>query len=334
VKRFVIAVSTLLLIGALTSAAQTPSSPKPSASPKPASVADRATLLKQAIDAQQAGDIPQAMRLFQLAADRYQSVRAYLELARLQARGKEISAAMASLAKAREIAPNSEDVLSAYAQLALASKQPMPAVLALVPLTRMCPSVAQYQYLLGVGLMAIGDMPAAQDALEEANRLEPDRALTLLALGLSLNNRKLFAEAKSALVHSLELQPDSPDRNEALAALAEAEAGLGDFDGATAHAREALERLPSNATANLVVGLTALERRNYPEARDALLRANKADPESPKILYQLSLVFARLGDEANAKRYVDLYQEKLRSVEERIKALRTGGTLAPGRSER
>jgi hypothetical protein len=81
------------------------------------------------------------------------------------------------------------------------------------------------------------------------------------------------------------------------------------------------------------MGLTAIERRNYAEARDALLKANKADPESPKILYQLSLVFARLGDEASAKRYVDLYQEKLRSVEERIKVLRTGGTLTAARSE-
>jgi tetratricopeptide (TPR) repeat protein len=179
--------------------------------------------------------------------------------------------------------------------------------------------------------MAIGDMPAAQEALEEANRLEPDRALTLLALGLSLNNRKLFTNAKPALMRSLELQRDS---HEALAALAESEAGLGDFDGAMTHARQALERSSTNATANLVVGLVALERRTYAEARDALLRANKADPESPKILYQLSLAFARLGDDANAKRYVDLYQEKLRSVEERIKILRTGGTLTPGRSER
>jgi tetratricopeptide (TPR) repeat protein len=293
--------------------------------------------LKQAADAQQAGQNAQAMRLFQLAAERYQSVRAYLELARLQSRSRETPAALASLTKAREIAPNSEDVLSAYAQLALASKQPMPAVLTLVPLTRMYPSVAQYQYLLGVGLMAIGDMPAAVDALQEANRLEPDRALTLLALGLSLNNRKLFAEAKPALVRSLELQPDSPDspdRNEALAALAESEAGLGDFDSAMTHARQALERSPSSATANLVVGLVALERRSYAEARDALLTANKADPDSPKVLYQLSLAYARLGDDANARRYVSLYQEKLRDVEERLKALRTGGTLTPGRSER
>ena len=193
-RRTFVAVLALLLMAARPVPAQTQA-----ASPKAASVADRGVLLKQAADAQQKGDSAQAMRLFQLAADRYQSVHAYLELARLQSRSKETSAALATLTKAREFAPNSEDVLSAYAQLALASKQPMPAVLTLMPLARMYPKVAQYHYLLGVGLMAIGDMPAAVDALEEANRLDPDRALTLLALGLSLNNRKLFAEAKTAL---------------------------------------------------------------------------------------------------------------------------------------
>jgi tetratricopeptide (TPR) repeat protein len=313
-SRMLAVVLPLLLINELTVSAQTSPSVR-----KKAPVPDRPVLLQQAAAAQQAGDTAQAMRLFELAGDRYHSVRAYLDLARLQSRAKDPAAAMATLTKAREIAPNSEDVLSAYAQLALASKQPMPAVLTLIPLTRICPSVGQYHYLLGVGLMAIGDMPAAVDALEHANRLEPDRAVTLLALGLALNNRKLFVEAKTALMRSLELQPDS---HEATSALAEAEAGLGDFDGALTHARQALAHAPANATANLVIGLVALERRTYPEARDALLRANQADPDSPKVLYQLSLVFARLGDDASARRYVDLYQEKLRSVEERIKALR------------
>lgn len=303
----------------------------PAAARKPAATPDRGALLKQGADALQAGKDAEAARLFRLAAEKYQSVRAYLELARLQARAKDAAAAMSTLGKAREIAPNSEEVLSAYAQLALTSRQPMAAVSTLMPLTRMCPSVAQYQYLLGVGLMAIGDMPNAVDALQEANRLEPDRALTLLALGLALNNRKLFAEANSALRRSLELQPDSVD---ATAALAEAEAGLANFDDAMTHARRALERAPASATANLVVGLVALERRNYPEARDALMAANRADPDSSKVLYQLSLVFARLGDEATARRYVELYQEKLRAVEERITTLRKGGTLTPGPSAR
>jgi tetratricopeptide (TPR) repeat protein len=321
---------TLIACAMLIGGSPSTSNQKPQAAPsKPAAaIPDRATLLKQAAAAQQSGDYRQAARLLQLAAERYKSVVAYLELARLQSRSKDNAAALVSLGKARELAPNSEDVLSAHAQLALASKLPVPAVLTLIPLTRMYPSVAQYHYLLGVGLMALQDFPFAVDALEEANRLEPDRALTLLALGLSLNNRKMFAEARGVLTRSLELQPES---SEALAALAEAEAGAGDLDSATVHARKALETAPASATAHLVIGLVALEHRSYEDARAALLDANKADPDSAKILYQLSQVYARLGDEVSSRRYVNLYQQKLRSIEEQLNTLRSDGALLAAR---
>ena len=101
--------------------------------------------------------------------------------------------------------------------------------------------------------MAIGDMPAAVDALEEANRLDTDRALTLLALGLSLNNRKLFAEAKTA--------PRQPrvaaGQQRSDGGAGGGRSGLGELDSAMTHARQVLERAPSNATANLVVARRA-----------------------------------------------------------------------------
>jgi tetratricopeptide (TPR) repeat protein len=307
-------------------AAETPQSPSPAKAPSV--VPDRGALLQQAEAAQQSGRRDVAMRLFRLAAEHHQSVQAYLELARMQARGGDSTSALASLAKARDLAPNSEDVLAASAQVALSARLPMPAVLTLQSLTRICPTVAQYHYLLGVGLMAIGDMAAADAALKEANRLEPEQPLTLLALGLVLNNRKLYADAKAALARSIELQPDS---TEAIAALAEAEAGSGDVEGATIHARRALERAPANATANLVMGLILMDQKNYTGARDALLKAIAADPEAAKVIYQLSLAFARLGDEASARKYVEMYQEKLRNAEERVNALRAGGALPSGR---
>jgi tetratricopeptide (TPR) repeat protein len=295
-----------------------------------AAVPDRATALQQAEAAQQAGRTADAMRLYRLAAEHHHSVQAYLELARLQTRAGDSAAALATLAQARDLAPNSEDVLSALAQVGLAAKLPMPAVLTLQALTRICPSVAQYHYLLGVGLMAVGHMPAAEDALREANRLEPERPLTLLALGLVLNNRKQFADARTALARSVELQPDSL---EAVAALAEAQVGLGDLEGATLHARRVLDRAPTNATANLVIALILMEQKNYTGARDALMKAIAADPDSPKALYQLSLALARLGDDAGAKRYVQMYQEKLRTVEDRVNALRAGGAVTSDRAQ-
>jgi tetratricopeptide (TPR) repeat protein len=322
-----VAVMLLLAVAPLCRAGQAPSRP----ATQPAPVPDRAVLLAQAADAERAGHTDRAMQLLRLAASRHESVRAWLELARLQLREQQTAAALESLSSARDIAPNSEEVLSAYAQVALAARLPLPAVLTLAPLTRMCPGVAEYQYLLGVGLMALGDMPNAADALREADRLEPDRPLTLLALGLALNNRKLFAEARTVLSRSLDLEPDKP---EAVAALAEAEAGMGELETAEAHARRALERAPANATANLVIGLVAVERRDYPAARDALLAASQADPDAPKVLYQLSLVFARLGDDASSRRYVDRYQAKQKEVEDRIAALRAGGAFSPGRPPR
>lgn len=327
------AIVSILVAAAAAAPAQEKTPQKAPQKTKPASpappVPDRAALLQQAAAAQQAGRVDEAMRAYRLAAERHQSAQAYLELARLQVRAGDSPAALTSLSRARELAPNSEDVLAALAQVTLASKRPMPAVIALQSLTRICPTVAQYHYLLGVGLMAVGDMPSADDALRAANRLEPERQLTLLALGLVLNNRKQFGEARDVLARSVELQPDSI---EAMAALAEAQAGLGEFEAAGRHARRVLDRAPANATANLVVGLMMMDQKNYAAARDALQKTIAADPDSPKAFYQLSLALARLGDDAGARQYVQLYQDKLRAVEERVNALRAGGTVAPDRS--
>lgn len=183
----------------------------------------------------------------------------------------------------------------------------------------MWPEVAQYHYLLGVGWMQLGDMPTAIESLQRAERLEPGKPLTLIGLGLALNNRKLYAEARAALDRALELEPDNL---EAIAALAEAAEGLGELEQADAHARRALERSPTHGTANLVVGMLRLKQERYPEARDALARAVAADPSSSKAYYLLSLAYARLGDAATSQQHLDLYRQKLKEIEERVTQLR------------
>jgi tetratricopeptide (TPR) repeat protein len=249
-----------------------------------------------------------------------QSVKALLQLARLQSGQGDAAGALESLARARALAPNSEDILSASAQVSLAVRAPVPAILALEPLTRMCPTVAQYPYLLGVALMQAGDMLAAVEPLRQAERLEPGRVLTLVALGLALNGRKLYGEAKPHLMRGLELEPDNV---EAVAALAEAEDGLGEVREAEAHAERALAKATSHATANLVLGMVRMKQERYAEARDALEKAVAADPASPKAHYQLSLAYARLGDDGRSQKEVELYQRKLREIEERVNQLRT-----------
>jgi tetratricopeptide (TPR) repeat protein len=248
------------------------------------------------------------------------SVQSLMQLARQQSSAGQTTLALDTLRRARDLAPNSEEVLSAYARTALAARSPVPAIDVLEPLTRMCADVADYHYLLGVALLQAGDPVSATDPLRAAERLEPHRALTSIALGLVYNERKLFTEAKPFLLRGLELQPDSL---EAVAALAEAEEGLDNLDAAETHARKVLALASTNAPAQIVLGTVFMKRGRFAEARDALVAAVSADPGLQKAHYQLSLVYARLGDEASSKKHVELYQRALREREERLKALRT-----------
>jgi predicted Zn-dependent protease len=122
------------------------------------------------------------------------------------------------------------------------------------------------------------------------------------------------------LSRALELAPDNV---EAVAALAESEEGLGDVAAAETHARRALAQAGGNATANLVVGLLAMKKQQYGEARSAFERVVAADPDSTRAYYQLSLACARLGDDGCAHQSLDLYKQKLRETEERVLQLRT-----------
>jgi tetratricopeptide (TPR) repeat protein len=286
------------------------------------SAPDRDAILKSASAAMSAGRVDEAKRLLKDAGDRFGSVRALLQLARLQSTQGDLPGALDTVRAARRLAPNSEDVLLAYAQLSLAARLAVPAVLALESLSRLYPAVAQYHYMLGVALVTAGDMPAASDALVRAQALDADRPLTLIALGLVYTQQKRYDEAKAVLARSLELDPENTD---ARAALAEAEAGLDDIPSAERDATRVLSTASGNARANLVLGMVRMTQQRYPDARDALLAASAADPRSPKIDYQLSLVYARLGDQAAAQRHLDAYQQKLRATEAELKALHDAG---------
>lgn len=294
-----------------------------SAAPGQAAAAGgRDALLQKASQALAAGRRDEARQLLRSAAERFESVQALLQLARLQSGEGDAAGALDTLRRARAIAPNAEDVLSAFAQVSLAARMPVPAILTLESLTRLCPTAPQYHYLLGVALMTAGDMVPAIESLQTADALEHDRPLTLTALGLAFNNQKRFAEARPPLARSLELNPDAV---ETLAALAETEAGLGDLASAEARATRVLATDAKNATASLVIGLVRLAQQRYAEARDALITAAAADPRSPKPEYQLSLAYARLGDDATAQNHLELYQRKLRELAETVTAVHATG---------
>ena len=296
-----------------------------------ARAAERDRALEQAAAALRAGRREEAKQVLALAAERFDSVNAFLQLARLQSGEGDAAGAVSTLGRARALAPNAEEVLGAIAQVSLAARTPVPAIIALEALTRVFPTVAQHHYLLGVALMQAGDMLAAVDALREADRLEPARTLTLVALGIALNNRKMFDDAKPVLLRALAREPDNV---EVLAAIAEAEEGLNELEAAHTHAARAIAQAPGHPTANLVAGMVQMKGNRYGEARIALERAAAADPDSPKAYYQLSLAWARLGDTAASARNLEIYREKLRAMEARIEELRKATGVSRGGMQR
>jgi tetratricopeptide (TPR) repeat protein len=280
--------------------------------------ASSAQTLQQADEAFAAKKLDEAARLYASAGERG-SVRALVGLARVQTQRREARQALATLGRARALAPNSEEVLSAYARVALQARLPVTAILTLEPLARMLPATMEYHYLLGVALMQAGDMGSAVLALQEALALEPNRSVTLVALGLAFLSQKLYAEAHAPLVRSLEIEPDNL---EGLAALAEAEEGTGELAAAETHAQRVLGREPGNAIANLVMGLVRMKQERYAEARRFFETATVTDPLSGKAHYQLSLACARLGDAAGQAKHLALYQEVQREVALRLAELR------------
>lgn len=295
----------------------------------PAGRPDRAATLARAAQAAAEGRRAEAEAGYRDAARRFRSVRAMVELARLQTADGRTADALATLRAARERAPHAEDVLSAYAQVALAARAPVPAAEVLAPLARMCPTVAAYRYRLGVALLQAGDVTGAVEALERAQALEPDRPLTLVALGLALVSAKRYAEAKPPLLRSLDLEPDGV---EALSALAEAEEGLGELAAAEDLAVRALARAPDHPTANLALGMVRMKQERYADARAPLERAVRAD--LPKAHYQLSLAYARLGEDALSERQRALHAARLAEVEARMKELRAATGAAPEGADR
>jgi tetratricopeptide (TPR) repeat protein len=285
----------------------------------------RANGLERARQELASGRRVEAKRLLVDLADRFGSVQALLLLSRVQSEDGDAAGALDSIRKARRLAPNSEEVLSAFAQISLAAGAPVPSTVALEALRRMCPGVMEYQYLLGVVLLRLGDRVNAVEALRAAEQLDPNRALTLLALGIAHNSLQQYADAKRTLARALELDSRNADT---LAALAEAEHGLGELDAATKHVQQVLATTPQHGTANLVAGLVAMDRSQYADARTALERALQTDPLLFRAHYRLSLACTRLGDEAAASRHLEQYQQTLREVEKMLDEVRkaTGST--------
>lgn len=256
-----------------------------------------------------------------------ESVRDLVLQARAHAGKGQHRQASEILARALTIAPNSEEALRDYAHNSLAIKDPVGAMGALEPLTRIHPKNAEYPYLMGVAQLQVAGVGLAVESLQRSLALEPHRLLTLIALGFAYNVQKKYGEAKEVLLRGLVLEPDEV---EALAAMAEAEDGLGDLEQAEYHAQRALAQAGSHHAALYIIGKVRMSQGRFEEARDLFQQAVATSPDSPKAHYQLSLAYARLNDLENSKKHRELYREAKDQEDQRIIDMRTRAGMGVG----
>jgi tetratricopeptide (TPR) repeat protein len=275
---------------------------------------ERDLALKLAIADLAAGETVRAERQLRSIGERFESVQALVLLARLQLSRGEPEAALGTLDRARELAPNAEPVLDAEARAGFVADRLPRALTALDALARMHPAVPEYPYRLGLAQMRIGDVQGAVAALEHARELDPTRVSIHVALGLALNAQSRYEESRDAFETVLRFEPA---HTLALGGLSEAVLGLGRLEEAEALARRTLALDPDQGAANLTIGIVRLKQERYEEARGALLRAAEASPDDSKVHYQLSLVHARLGDPEASRRALERYRQ--------LKAEREGG---------
>ncbi|WP_291992492.1 serine protease [Candidatus Accumulibacter sp. ACC003] len=197
-------------------------------------------------------------------------------------------------------------------------------------------SQAETWHTIGSGELTRGRLGAAQDAFRKALELAPEYAPAWSDLGTTLTRLDRLADAEKAYDKALQFDPKNA---KARANRANVRRSLGQLPAALEDARQATRDAPQEAHAWRVYGLISSEQRNYPEtvvafskldelgsatpddlaslgeglaavgklpeALAALHRAEKENPNLPRLQIVIAKVLGNSGDIAGALGYLD-----------------------------
>jgi len=142
----------------------------------------------------------------------------------------------------------------------------------------------------------------AKEAGERAVALAPDKADGYAALGGY--ERLVKNELRRAAEQYEKGRRLAPGESRFLFATAQVEQGLGRWETALVHLREAERLNPRSVPTARVLGTTSLRMRRYPEARDALDRALALAPTNLDALEYKAMTYLAEGDLEGARRVV------------------------------
>jgi len=140
------------------------------------------------------------------------------------------------------------------------------------------PNFAPAYVMLGTAYVQTQNWTDAQAAFEKASKLDPGNAEAFLGIGFALNQQKDFGGAQKPLQHSLELNPNSA---EAQYELGRSLWGLGKWEEAEPHARQAIALNKDFAPCHVLMGNIYLRRRDAQSALSEFQTYLRLDPQGP-----------------------------------------------------
>lgn len=215
-------------------------------------------------------------------------------------------AAFESLKQARQLAPDSTEILAGFVLTAIRANQSRAAVEAAQILAESKPDEPEYLYLLGAASLQNGNISQAQQILQRFVESRPADSRGCLALGLTLAAQSdQLANARKQLLHCVEIDASNSEANYQL--------GLSyKTQGETAKAVEYLEKTikqaPNYAPALRDLGAVYLQSGAEQKARIVLEKAVALDPNDADTHFQLSRLYNLTGESALAKKHLEMFQ--------------------------
>jgi len=212
---------------------------------------------------------------------------------------------VAMLQKARELSPDSRDVLRHFIVEAMRAGQNDKALQAAPDLQRQSTDLDD-RYLVASVMIQQKQFTPASHILEDYVAQRPQEAKAYLGLGISYVSLLRYPEARQALERSLKLDPNVAEAEFQMGLL---ESQAGNREQARDHWLKAVELQPRHAQALFNLGNVYLESGELAGAESAFSRSLAADPGNMKTEYNLALVLNKLGKSAEAKQHFDHYRK-------------------------
>jgi len=254
----------------------------------------------------QKGDNAAAVTSFRqaLAADP-KSTETLVAMAEIFAGEKKHAESLQMLEKARDLSPESKEVLRHLLVEAMQSGQNDKGSQAAQELQHKSNELDD-RFLVASVMLQQKQFLSASHILEDYVTQRPQDAKAYLGLGMAYTSLLRYADARQALERSLQLKPDVAETEYQLGLLAGQQ---GNREEAIQHWQKAVELQPHHAQALFSLGTMYLESGKLTEAEGTFRQSLATNSSNMKAEYNLALVLNKLGKSEEAKQHFERYRK-------------------------